>query len=131
MTIATDLREQALAWIAADVDEQDKAELAALLADESPEAAAELADVFTGQLHCGPDGLRGPAGAGPSRVNRATVTAVTAAVARWLLGREPGAAQAGVVLACDAGYRTADFTAQAAQVFAGAGIRVHWMPSPQ
>jgi len=131
MTIATDLREQALAWIAADVDEQDKAELTALLADESPDAAAELADAFAGQLRFGQDGLRGPAGAGPGRVNRATVTAVTAAVARWLLGRDPGAAQAGVVLGCDAGHRSEVFTVQAARIFAGAGIRVHWMPSAQ
>jgi phosphomannomutase len=128
-TIGTDLREQALAWIAADVDEHDKAELTALLADESPEAAAELADMFAGQLRFGPDGLRGLAGAGPSRMNRATVTAVTAAVARWLLGREPSGAQAGVVLGCDAGHRSEDFTAQAARVFAGAGIRVHLIPS--
>jgi phosphomannomutase len=130
-TIGTDLREQALAWIAADVDEHDKAELTALLADESPEAAAELADMFARQLRFGPDGLRGLAGAGPSRMNRATVTAVTAGVARWLLGREPGGAQAGVVLGCDAGHRGEDFTAQAARVFAGAGIRVHLVPSAQ
>jgi phosphomannomutase len=131
MTIATELREQALAWIAADVDEQDKAELTALLADESPEAAAELADMFTWRLRFGPDGLRGPAGAGPSRMNRATVTAVSAAVARWLLGREPSAAQSGVVLGCDAGHRSEEFTALAARVFAGAGIRVHLIPSAQ
>jgi phosphomannomutase len=131
MTIATELREQALAWIAADVDEQDKAELAALLADESPEAAAELADMFARRLRFGPDGLHGPAGAGPGRMSRATITAVTAAVARWLLGREPSAAQAGVVLGCDAGRRSEEFTAQASRVLAGAGIRVHRIPSAQ
>ena len=131
MTIATDLREQAQAWIAADLDEQDKAEVAALLADGSPEATTELASRFARPLRFGPDGLRGPAGAGPSRMNRATVTAVSAAVARWLLGREPGAAEAGVVLGCDAAHRSEDFTAQAARVLAGAGIRVHLMPSAQ
>jgi phosphomannomutase len=131
MTTATELREQALAWIAADVDERDKAELAALLADESPEAAAELADMFARPLRFGPDGLHGHVGAGPGRINLATVTAVTAAVARWLLGREPGAAQAGVVLGCDGGQRGEDFTAQTARVFAGAGIRVHRIPSAQ
>jgi len=131
MTIATDLREQVLAWIAADVDEQDKAELTALLADESSEAAAELAGSFARQLRFGSDGVRAPVGAGPGRMNRATVTAVTAAVARWLLGREPSAAEAGVVLGCDAAHRSEDFVAQAARVFAGAGIRVHLMPSAQ
>jgi len=131
MTIATDLRERALAWIAADVDEQDRAELTALLADESPEAVAELADRFDRRLRFGPDGLRGPVGAGPNRMNRAAVTAVTVAVAGWLLGREPGAAQAGVVVGYDAGHRSEEFAEQAAQVFAGAGIRVHWMPGAQ
>jgi phosphomannomutase len=131
MTIATELREQALAWIAADVDEQDKAELTALLADESPEAAAELADTFARRLRFGPDGLHGPVGAGPGRVNLATVTAVTAAVARWLLDREPTAAQAGVVLGCDGGLCGEEFTAQASRVFAGAGVRVHRILSAQ
>jgi phosphomannomutase len=131
MTIPTELREHALAWIAADVDEQDKADLAALLADESQEAAAELADMLARQLRFGPDGLHGPVGAGPGRMNRATITGVTAAVARWLLGREPSAAQAGVVLACDAGRRSEEFTVQASRVLAGAGIRVHRIPSAQ
>jgi phosphomannomutase len=131
MTIASDLREQVLAWIAADIDEQDKSELRALLAGESPEVASELAGRFAGHLRFGPDGLRGPAGAGPSRMNRATVTAVTAAVASWLLGREPGAAEAGVVLCCDAAHRSKEFTAQTARVFAGAGIRVLVLPDAQ
>jgi phosphomannomutase len=131
MTIAADLREQALGWMAADLDEQDKAELIALLADESPEATAELESRFARQLRFGPDGLHGPAGAGPSRMNRATVTAVSAAVARWLLEQEPGAAETGVVLGCDAAHRSEEFTAHAARVFAGAGIRVHLMPGGQ
>jgi phosphomannomutase len=131
MTITTDLRAQALAWIAADLDEQDKTELTALLADDSAEAADELAGRFASQLRFGPDGLHGPVGAGPSRMNRATVTAVTAAVARWLLGREPCAAEAGVVLGCDAAHRSEEFTEQAARVFAGAGIRVHLLPGGQ
>jgi len=131
MTIATELREQALAWIAADVDDQHKAEVAALLADSSPDAAAELADMFARQLRFGPDGLHGLVGAGPGRINLATVTAVTAAVARWLLDREPGAAQASVVVACDGSPRGEEFTAQASRVFAGAGIRVHRIPSAQ
>jgi phosphomannomutase len=131
MTISTDLREQVLAWITADIDAQDKDELRALLADESPEVASELAGMFAGQLRFGPDGLRGGVGAGPTRMNRATVTAVTAAVANWLLGREPGAAEAGVVLGCDAAHRSKEFTAQAARVFAGAGIRVLVLPGAQ
>jgi phosphomannomutase len=87
--------------------------------------------MFSRQPRFGPDGLRGPVGAGPSRMNRATVTAVSAAVARWLLDREASAARAGVVVGCNAGHRSEEFAAQAARVFAGAGIRVHLIPSAQ
>ena len=130
MTI-DDVRERAAAWIAGDVDHQDKAELTALLADEAPEAAAELADRFAGRLTFGTAGLRGAVAAGPNRMNTATVTATTAALARWLLDREPGAADAGVVVGCDARHRSEEFAAQTARVLAGAGIRVHTLPSRQ
>ena len=73
-----DVREQASTWIAGDLDEQDKAELTSLLADESPEAAAELADRFARRLSFGTAGLRGVVAAGPNRMNKATVTATTA-----------------------------------------------------
>ena len=64
-------------------------------------------------------------------MNRATVTAATAALAGWLLARDPAAAGAGVVVGCDARHRSTDFAAQAAQVLAGAGIRVHVLPDRQ
>ena len=122
------MREQASAWIAGDLDEQDKAELAALLADESPEATAELADRFARRLSFGTAGLRGVVAAGPNRMNKATVTATTAALASWLLDRDPGAAESGVVVGCDARHRSDEFAAQTARVLAGAGIRVHMLP---
>ncbi len=76
-----ELRARATAWIAADIDDRDKAELTALLADDSDAAAAEVADRFAGRLHFGTAGLRGAVAAGPNRMNRATVTALTAALA--------------------------------------------------
>jgi phosphomannomutase len=124
-----ELREQASAWIANDPDDQDKAELAALLASDAPEASTELADRFAGRLTFGTAGLRGVVAAGPNRMNRATVTAATAALAGWLLSRDANAAEAGVVIGCDARHRSEDFAAQAARVFAGAGIRVRMLPS--
>jgi phosphomannomutase len=126
-----DLRAQAAAWIAADLDDQDKAELTALLADESGDAAAELADRFAGRLHFGTAGLRGAVAAGPNRMNRATVTAATAALASWLLARDPSAAAAGVVVGCDARHRSDEFAAQVARVLAGAGIAVHMLPGQE
>jgi phosphomannomutase len=126
-----DLRQRAEAWLAGDPDERDRAELAALLADDSPDAAADLADRFAGRLSFGTAGLRGAVGAGPNRMNRATVTAATAALASWLLSREPGAADGGVVVGCDARHRSEEFAAAAAGVLAGAGLRVYLLPSRQ
>jgi phosphomannomutase len=126
--LSDQLREQAAAWIADDPDGRDKAELAALLADDSQEAAAEVADRFADRLHFGTAGLRGAIAAGPNRMNLATVTAATAALAKWLLGRDAAAAQAGVVIGFDARHRSDEFAAQAARVLAGAGIRVHMLP---
>ena len=132
---AEDVRQAAAAWIAADPDGQDRAELTALLADDGPEAAAELADRFRTRLNFGTAGLRGAVGAGPNRMNSATVTAATAALASVLLGGDPavtaGVAAAGVVVGCDARHRSEEFAAQAADVLAGAGIRVHLLPSRQ
>jgi phosphomannomutase len=124
-----DVRREAAAWIATDPDEADRAELAALLADQSPAAAAELADRFAGRLTFGTAGLRGAVGAGPNRMNRATVTVASAGLAAWLLSRDPAAANAGVVVGYDARHRSAEFAAQTACVLAGAGIRVYLLPS--
>ncbi len=126
-----DVRAEAAAWIAADPDRRDRAELSALLADDGPEAAAELADRFRRRLSFGTAGLRGPVGAGPNRMNRATVTAATAALASFLLRGDPAAAAAGVVVGCDARHRSEEFAAQAAGVLAGAGIPVHLLPGRQ
>ena len=96
--ITDDLRARAAAWLADDPDAADRAELAELLGDPSAEAAAEVADRFARRLTFGTAGLRGALGAGPNRMNRATVSAATAALAGWLLARDPAAAQAGVVI---------------------------------
>ncbi len=127
--ISGDLRAQAERWIAGDPDERDRAELRALLDDGGEAAAAELADRFGARLEFGTAGLRGAIGAGPNRMNRAVVRAATAALARWLAEHGgPDAAQAGVVIGCDARHRSAEFADEAAQVLAGAGIRAHLLP---
>jgi phosphomannomutase len=125
-----DLIRTAESWIADDPDPGERRELADLLARARASAgaavaAAELADRFAGRLRFGTAGLRGVMAAGPNRMNRAMVRMVTAAVAGWL--SDGGAS---VVLGCDARHRSAEFAAEAAAVFAGAGIRVHLLPLP-
>jgi len=127
--IGGDLRAQAERWIAGDPDERDRAELRGLLDDGGEAAAAELADRFGARLEFGTAGLRGAIGAGPNRMNRAVVRAATAALARWLAEHGgPEAAQAGVVIGCDARHRSGEFAGEAARVLAGAGIRAHLLP---
>src|SRR5579875_140188 len=130
MSIDGTLRAGVEAWIADEPDPGDQDELRGLLADDGPAAAAELADRFAARLEFGTAGLRGVVAAGPNRMNRAVVRAATAALAGWLLARDPGAARAGVVIGCDARHRSAAFADEAARVLAGAGLRVHLLPRP-
>ena len=129
--IPDDLRARLNAWLADDPDEGDRAELTALARSDHTEALAELADRFAGRLEFGTAGLRGAVAAGPNRMNRAVVRAATAALAQWLPGHQAGAAQAGVVIGCDARHRSDEFAQEAARVLAGAGIRVHLLPRHQ
>ena len=124
------LSAQAERWIADDPDERDRAQVRALLDDGGEAARAEIADRFAGRLEFGTAGLRGAVGAGPNRMNRAVVRGTTAALARWLLAGPggPAAAQAGVVIGCDARHRSDEFADEAARVLAGAGIRVYLLP---
>jgi phosphomannomutase len=131
-----DLRARLSAWLADDPDPRDRAELEMLAGEDTDEAAAELADRFAGRLEFGTAGLRGMVGAGPNRMNRAVVRATTAALAGWMRGRGrgiagAGAAEAGVVIGRDARHRSDEFADEAAQVLAGAGIRVHLLPRQQ
>jgi len=126
-----ELQARVSAWIADDPDAADRAELTALLADNSADAAAELADRFAGRLEFGTAGLRGAVGAGPNRMNRAIVRVTTAALAGWLLNRDPANAESGVVIGCDARHRSDEFADEAARVLAGAGISVHVLPPQQ
>ncbi|HXP19268.1 MAG TPA: phospho-sugar mutase [Streptosporangiaceae bacterium] len=137
--ISDDLHAQADAWIADDPDGRDRAELAGLLqAASGPDpdeatarAAGELKDRFAGRLEFGTAGLRGKVAAGPNRMNRAVVRGTTAALAGWLLYIDPAAAEAGVVIGCDARHRSDEFAEEAARVLAGAGIAVHLLPPRQ
>ena len=66
--------------------------------------------------------------AGPNRMNRAVVRGTTAALAGWLLYIDPEAADAGVVIGCDARHRSEEFSLEAARVLAGAGVAVRLLP---
>jgi phosphomannomutase len=125
-TAATDtLRAQVERWIAEDPDPEAQAELRELVEREDWD---ELAGHFAGELRFGTAGLRGALGAGPARMNVATVRRASAGVARYLIDEVAGAAEAGVVVGHDARHGSARFAREAAAVFTGAGLRTRRLP---
>ena len=108
-------------WIADDPDPADRAELSAMLdADD----LAALAERFAEPLTFGTAGIRGPLGAGPARMNRATVRRVAAGLAGYLRTAVPAAATRPVVIGFDARRGSGPFATEAAAVLTGVGLRV-------
>ncbi len=118
------LVERARAWIADDPDEASRLELAAII---ELDQQAELTERFAAPMEFGTAGLRGLIGAGPARMNVATVMQAAAAVAREALQNVPNAAKRGVVIGRDARLKSDVFARAAAEVFAAHGMLVHWV----
>ena len=125
------LREQAVAWAAADPDPATAAMLRELItAADAEDAAAleELADAFSGTLQFGTAGLRGRLGPGPNRMNRVVVCRAAAGLAQYLL--DTGHAGEPVVIGFDARHNSDVFARDTAQIMAGAGMRAMVCPRP-
>ena len=110
-------------WIAEDPDPATQETLRELLRSENE---AELRSCFSGFLEFGTAGLRGPLGAGPSRMNRAVVTKTAAGLARYM--KRNGLTS--VVIGRDARYGSDDFTRDTAEIMMGAGFKVSVLPRP-
>lgn len=117
------LADRARAWIDADPDPDTRAELTALLDDESA-----LAERFDDTLHFGTAGLRGAVRAGPNGMNVATVIRATVAVGDWL--RRQGRAGQAVVVGRDARHGSDTFFAATTEVLAAQGFSVVALPEP-
>ena len=111
------------AWIADDPDPKTAGELTALLEAGDEET---LEKYFSGFLQFGTAGLRGPIGPGPSCMNRAVVGRTAAGISAYM--KERGMKR--VVIGRDARYGSEDFTAESAEIFAGAGFEVFVLPRP-
>ena len=120
-----ELRRRVERWIEDDPDPDARAELRDLLARGEN---AALRERFAHGLSFGTAGLRGQLGAGPARMNVATVRRASAGLARHLLDAVPDAAEAGVVVGHDARHGSERFAAEAAAVFSGAGLRTRRLP---
>ena len=111
------------AWIADDPDLKTAAELTALVESGDEET---LKKYFSGFLQFGTAGLRGPIGPGPSCMNRAVVGRTAAGISSYMKKR----GMKRVVIGRDARYGSEDFTAESAEIFAGAGFEVFVLPRP-
>jgi phosphomannomutase len=111
------------AWIADDPDPVTAAHLQRLL-DAGDEEA--LAPLFSGFLQFGTAGLRGPIGAGPSRMNRAVVGRTAAGLATYMKQR----GMKSVVIGRDARHGSEDYTFESAEILSGAGMEVFILPRP-
>jgi phosphomannomutase len=120
----TDVLSRARAWLDEDPDPQTRAELSTLI-DAGDTAALE--ERFSGTLEFGTAGLRGPLGAGPTRMNRVVVTRAAAGLAAYL--RESGATGP-VVIGFDARHNSDVFARDTAEVMTGAGFEALVMPRP-
>jgi phosphomannomutase len=124
VTGAEQLRSQAEQWLAAEPDEDIRAELRALL--DGP--AEDLAARFGGRLMFGTAGLRAAIGAGPLRMNRLVVRHAARGLAHHVLDVDQAAATRGVVIGFDARHKSDVFAEDSARVMAAAGMRVHVLP---
>ncbi|KHL14559.1 phosphomannomutase [Mumia flava] len=111
------VRRAAEQWLAQDPDPQTRAELQALLDDGDDDALAER---FGGRLEFGTAGLRGPLGAGPTRMNRVVVAQAAAGLSAYLRARHDTPT---LVIGYDARHNSATFARDTAQIAAGAGVR--------
>lgn len=108
-------------WLSAEPDADIRRELSSLMdADDS-----ELAQRFSSGLTFGTAGLRAAIGAGPSRMNRLVVRRAAAGLVDHLLATVPSAAERGILIACDARHKSADFALDTARVAAARGMRAH------
>jgi len=121
--VNAEFKAEVQAWIADDPDPKTAGELTALLEAGDEET---LEKYFSGFLQFGTAGLRGPIGPGPSCMNRAVVGRTAAGISAYM--KERGMKR--VVIGRDARYGSEDFTAESAEIFAGAGFEVFVLPRP-
>ncbi|WP_087012542.1 phospho-sugar mutase [Leucobacter sp. 7(1)] len=125
----------ATAWAAQDPDPETRQEAVEWIAQATSgdqAARASLGDAFSGRLAFGTAGLRGPLGAGPARMNRVVVAQTSAGFAAYLhqrAARGETSEPPSVVIGFDGRVNSEVFARDAAEIMAGAGVRVMLFPA--
>ncbi len=123
---ASDLRSTAARWLAAEPDDDIRAELEELIG--GPDDA--LAERFRGRLTFGTAGLRAAVGAGPLRMNRLVVRQAARGLAEYVLALDLRAVERGIAVGYDARRKSDVFAVDTARVMAAAGLPVRLLPGP-
>ncbi|MCE7990729.1 MAG: phospho-sugar mutase [Roseivirga sp.] len=113
----TAIQAKADSWLNSNIDQESKAAIRALSADE-------LADSFYKDLEFGTGGLRGVMGVGSNRMNKYTVGTATQGLANYLLKAFPGE-EIKVAIAHDSRNNSTFFADITASVFSANGIFVY------
>lgn len=113
---------EAQRWLAAEPDDDIRAELAAII------AAGDTDECFGGRLTFGTAGLRARIGAGPLRMNRLVVRQAAAGLVDHLLAVDGHNAERGLIIGWDARRKSEDFAVDTARVAAARGMRAVLMP---
>ncbi|MEY4361058.1 MAG: phosphoglucomutase, partial [Actinomycetota bacterium] len=117
------VRDLAEKWLAAEPDDDIRAELTDLI------GSADLDQRFSGSLTFGTAGLRAAIGAGPLRMNRLVVRQAAAGLVDHLLAANPDHAERGILIGWDGRRKSEVFAEDTARVAAARGMRALLMPS--
>ena len=113
--------EKANQWLSSPIDDETKAEISKLLADDDQ---TELVDSFYKDLEFGTGGLRGMMGVGSNRMNKYTIGMATQGLSNYLKGNFQGE-QIKVAIAHDSRNNSSFFAQVTAAVFSANGFKVY------
>ncbi len=124
------IKEKAEKWLNSNIDQEAKAAIRSMLAEESQ----ELTDSFYKDLEFGTGGLRGIMGVGSNRMNKYTIGMATQGLANYLNKTYPDE-QVKVAIAHDSRNNSTFFAQTTAAVFSANGIQVYFFeglrPTPE
>ncbi len=109
------------AWLENDYfDEETKNELMTIKDDKK-----EIEDRFYKDLEFGTAGLRGIIGAGTNRMNKYIIRKVSQGIADYINNKGDEEGHKKIVIAYDSRHKSDEFALEAAEVFAGNGIKTY------